>query len=126
MRRALAKLLRRLLGADTGPATPTTAPEWTGEHQATLNRFLACDAGQALWKRMRAVESDIAARAVQDVMHTSHSAGHAAGFADARKWLESLSRLDLSASQIESEQTDGQPANEGELALHETYSPHTA
>lgn len=122
MRRALANLLRRLLGVDPAPLASPTAPEWTAEHQAVLNRFLASDAGQALWQRMRAVEADSAARAVQDVMHTSHSAGRAAGFADARKWLESISRVELSATQTNSETTAGQPATEGELALPEPYS----
>jgi len=103
------------------PPGPAAAPDWTPEHQAALNHFLATPAGQALEARWRAVEADIAARAVQDVLHTSHSAGHAAGFADSRKWLESLSRADLSATQTES--IDGQPAELGELALPERYSP---
>jgi hypothetical protein len=122
MRRALAKLVRRLLGVNPAPAAPPVAPEWTDEHQAVLLRFLASDAGQALWQRLRAVEADIASRAVQDVMHTSHSAGHAAGFADCRKWLESLSRLDLGATKTESEpKTDGQPAKDAP-ALSDFYA----
>lgn len=122
------------------PACPA-APDWSLEHQVVLNRFLATDAGDVFLARMRAVEADLARRMVQDVMHTSHSAGRAAGFGDAVKWVNSLRKANVpdeanefsERSSSASDDTlagvaEGQQATDGrdpkgEDRLLERYSP---
>lgn len=91
------------------PAFPI-APDWTELHQRSWAQFLSSETGQAMWARLKAVEADVSARAVQDPMHTAHSAGRAAGFADCRTWLESLTRACRdSQAQQDAEQVEGEP-----------------
>lgn len=96
--------------SDLLPAAPL-APDWTLEHQVVLNRFLGSEAGQVFWARMTAVESDLAKRMVKDVMHTSHSAGVAAGFGEAVKWVRSLR-----TANPETISGQSSPVSEGDLA----------
>ena len=98
------------------PAAPA-CPEWTNIHRAQWAQFLQSDVGQVLWARFRAIEADTALRACQDVEHTVEYARHAAGFADARAWLESLSRVSRDTETTASE------VPEGEELLAERFTP---
>lgn len=117
------------------PAAPA-APDWTVDHQVVLNRFMESEAGKAFWQRMLAVEVDLSRRMVQDCMHTAHSAGIAAGFGQACRWISSLRYAQTEeefSGQSSPEHDDNAVAGEkaktderdpkGEDRLLERYSP---
>lgn len=102
------------------------APDWDPRHQAELARFLRTDAGRVFSDRFRAVEAHAALEACKDTFHTQHSAGVAAGFAQARAWMLSLSRASRDPEAPHSEaDLNSEPNTEeqGEASLRERMSP---
>ncbi|HVX56968.1 MAG TPA: hypothetical protein VHA37_04500 [Candidatus Saccharimonadales bacterium] len=120
-RRLVSWLWAVLVRLERLPAAPV-AVDWLPEDQAAWVTFLRTTTGQRLLARMRAIESQVAINACQDVFHTAHSAGMAKGWHEALTWLQSLSR----SSRVHEDQApDGAPDNPpgGDPALVERYSP---
>jgi len=80
-------------------------------------------------ERMRAVECQCAIAACKEPFHAPHSAGTANGWAEARTWLESLSRTSrvpeepwrAATDEEAKDQSDASPR--GEAAWRERLSP---
>lgn len=107
------------------PAVPLCG-DWTETDKRLLASILDSDFGKRLWSRFRAAEYQIYQERCGDFMHTTHSAGLARGFTDARLWLESLSRsIRVPMENDSPEQQTGAPdmPQQGEADLHERYSP---
>jgi hypothetical protein len=106
---------QRVFGLGRGraaAASPAVTPAWTMARRAEFARFLSSDTGQAFLSRFDAAANDVAARAVTDVMHTSHSAGHAAGFREAKLWIETLSRCEVCDKPANPNSGDPETTNE--------------
>jgi hypothetical protein len=119
---ALRKAQEQLNGLRTLPL----APVWTSADNLNLRKFLDSESGVKLMQRALGMEYQHAARACADPMHTTHSAGRAAGFIDFRKWLESLASPDmlqkLSRSSGDQEETIQQAdVNESVPAEHRSF-----
>lgn len=82
--------------------TAPIAPDWTVIDRDNLKRFFESKTGKKLVERYRAVEFVNSKNACADSLHTSHSAGRAAGFSDGLKWLLSLSVATAAQPQIDS------------------------
>jgi hypothetical protein len=127
------RLLRRILAWLSQPDLSSSGgqtflvPEWQPTHQAQLAAFLGSDTGRVVMARGRAVLANTAITACHDTFSTQHSAARAAGFSDALKWLESLSRSSRAPDDSWQERptagntTDTSPL--GETELRERMSP---
>lgn len=69
-------------------------PSWSADESRILRGFLDSETGRNFMRRARGVERETALKMCGDVMHTSHSAGRAAGFSDCLTWIQSLASDD--------------------------------
>jgi hypothetical protein len=94
------------------------APDWSMQDMGFWRHFLFTPTGRRLQARLLRVAYANAIQGCQDAMHTTHSAGKAAGFSECWQYLESLSR-----SASDSAETMNARTPEGEPSLREVLSP---
>jgi hypothetical protein len=111
---------------------PEADAAWSDDHARAWEQFLSSEVGISFMARFKAVADGVSKEACADQFHTSHSAGTANGWHQARQWAASLANTsdsisrtsrahDEAMAQPQYEPTDSQAAGRAELV--ERYAP---
>lgn len=85
-------------------------PEWREDDKARWLTFLDSETGKRLMLRAHAVLFQNALEGCKDSFTTAHSAGRAAGFAEAIEWMQSLSRSASDKAENDAQTPGGEPS----------------
>lgn len=102
-------------GRSVGPASPPClflrgVPEWREDDRARWLTFLNSETGKRFLLRAHAVLFENALQGCKDSITTTHSAGKAAGFAEAIEWMQSLSRSASDKAENDAQTPEGEPS----------------